>query len=193
MKILAASFVSAVRWVAPAVVLLAAGCANTTPHPASAAGSSALDYYASECDANDASACAHAGHVLSEPGWKAHDDARAVGYMTRACNVNAYYCGDLGTMYLEGKGVQRDESRGLSLIDRGCAAKNTSACGVGQDSRKEAQAAADKAKADEEQKAQARAQAELAAQAAQAQAAAKDAAPVKKPNLKKKQAKKAAQ
>jgi TPR repeat protein len=185
MKILAASFVSAVRWVAPAVVLLAAGCANTT-HPASAAGSSALDYYASECDANDASACAHAGAVLSAPGWKAHDEARAVGYMTRACNANAYYCGDLGTMYLEGRGVQRDESRGLSLIDRGCAAKNTTACGAAQDSRKEAQAEADKAqaKADAEQKA--RAQAELAAQAAQAQAAAKDAAPVKKPTLKKK-------
>ncbi len=125
---------SLARWGAAVLLLVGTGCASTsTTHSANTAqgeGSSALDYYSGKCDAGDANACANAARVLTSPTTAHHDDALALQYRTRACKANAYYCGDLGQMYLSGQGVQRDAPQALSYLDRGCAAKNKDACGA---------------------------------------------------------------
>jgi TPR repeat protein len=170
---------SLVRFGAAALLFAATGCASAAaPHAQNAwsGKSTALDFYSDSCDAGDAAACANAGKVLLDATRTVHDDGLAARFMTRACNANAYYCGDLGQMYLTGKGVARDQERGMSFVDRGCTAKNVAACGVVQASRQQqAQLEAEKAKA-----------AEAAQQAAVAQA--KDAAPTttaKKQDIKK--------
>ena len=175
------SLLSLGRWAAAALLVLGTGCASSSvqaPQTASSGKSVALDYYTVGCDSNDASACANAARVVADPARSVHDDALAAKLMTRACNASAYYCGDLGQMYLAGKGVARDSERGMSFVDRSCAARNTAACSTAQSSRQQQQAqleAAEKAKA-----------VEAAQQAALAQA--KDAAPAtnaKKQDIKK--------
>jgi TPR repeat protein len=152
-----------------AAVALTTGCASTQVRGASNAWSgksTALDFYSDGCDSGDASACANAAHVALDPARTVHDDVLAAKFMTRACNASAYYCGELGQMYLTGRGVARDQDRGMSFIDRGCTAKNATACSAAQTSRRDAQLEAEKEKAKA---------AEAAQQAALAQA--KDAAP----------------
>lgn len=103
----------------------AAGAASAT---STTEKSTALQYYVDGCDTGEAAACANAARVLLDPASTYHDDVLAVRLRTRACDANAYFCGDLGQMYFAGKGVQKDETRGLAYLDRGCAAKNTAAC-----------------------------------------------------------------
>ena len=120
---------SLARWGAAVALLLSAGCAGSAANQAAAGPqSNAFAYYNDGCNAGDANACANAARALASPGSAVHDDALALQLRTRACNANAYYCGELGQMYLSGAGVQKDEPRGLSYLDRGCAAKNTAAC-----------------------------------------------------------------
>ena len=142
-------------WGAAALLLLgAAGCATSsaTPAPRSAnppsATSSALSYYVQGCDAGDANACANAGRVLTDPASTYHDDLLLVTLRTRACEGNAYYCGDLGQMYYSGKDVQKNEEKGLTLLDRACAAKNKPACSSASAAKEQAKGAeADTSKA----------------------------------------------
>lgn len=170
---------SLVRLGAAAVLLFGTGCASSPPHTQTAMSgqSIAFDYYVDSCNANDADACANAARVLDEPGWKVHDEALSAQYFAKACNANPYYCGDLGQLYLDGKGVARDQEKGLAFFDRGCAAKNAVACHEARTSRQQTQVDAEKAK-------EAAAQMAVTAQAAQA----KDAAPAtaaKKQDIKK--------
>jgi TPR repeat protein len=141
-------------WGAAVLLLLSAGCATSASTPAASsadqpsATTSALAYYVQGCDAGDASACANAGRVLTDPASTYHDDLLLVTLRTRACDGNAYYCGELGQMYYSGKDVQKNEEKGLTLLDRACAAKNKPACSSASAAKEQAKGAqADKSRA----------------------------------------------
>ena len=108
-------------WGVGILLFVTAGCASTPAAPSVSSGaSSAVDFYVAGCNAGDAVACSNAGRALTHPSTKYHDDALALQVRTRACEGEPRFCGDLGAMYLGGKGVAKDEAKALSLYEQAC-------------------------------------------------------------------------
>ena len=53
--------------------------------------------------------------------YQRNDYRRAVSFFNKACNDNsAEACGILGSMYVEGKGVQQDYTYAATLLEKSC-------------------------------------------------------------------------
>jgi hypothetical protein len=84
--------------------------------------------------ARDAEACNQEASCYDEGDCATKDVARATRLYVRACNAGSKTaCDNVGTNYLSGLGVTKDEGLGLTFIERACFGGRLQSC-VGGDS-----------------------------------------------------------
>jgi len=83
---------------------------------------------ATACDAQKYTSCAQLGLALINSGDRSQL-ARGVALVEKACTgKDALGCGALGSLYMGGIGVRRDEKRAVLLLEDGCKRNDALSC-----------------------------------------------------------------
>lgn len=90
----------------------------------------ATELFTWACEAGSKDGCFDLGLMMSggiEGGTR--DDAVAAAAFDKGCQLgHAMACSELGFAFLEGRGVAKDQRRGVSFIERGCQGGDKKAC-----------------------------------------------------------------
>jgi hypothetical protein len=86
----------------------------------------AASRYLHACDAGESTACARGAHLLTAMPKRLPDSTHM---FQRACDAgDAGSCFDLAQMYLQGKGVAKDEGHAVTLLEAGCRIPDARSC-----------------------------------------------------------------
>lgn len=80
------------------------------------------------CEKGDANSCVWAGQYSISDGWNADDEAasealwvKARAQFTKACDQDfGEGCRNLGDLYMEGRGGERDKQAAIAVLDKAC-------------------------------------------------------------------------
>jgi uncharacterized protein len=87
----------------------------------------AMPLFEKACELGDENAC----NTLGLFHWERGDYGKALSLYKRACDAGeSSACGNLGTMFKNGKGVPRSETRAAMFYRQACDAGNPPACGM---------------------------------------------------------------
>src|SRR5213078_5295386 len=82
----------------------------------------ANDRYEQGCKLDDGESCARLGFAFLNGAGRPKDQVKAAALFEQACGKLDEWCGILGELYANAHGVERDATRALQLLRRGCIA-----------------------------------------------------------------------